>query len=107
MGVAVQRVKLLAIVLTALAVGASVAACGVIGFIGIVAPHVIRLAAGPDHRVLLPASALLGGALLVTADVLARLLAAPAELPIGILTATLGAPFFLWLLLRRGREETA
>jgi len=104
-GVAVQRLKRLAILLTALAVGVAVAACGAIGFVGIVVPHVNRLACGPDHRVLLPASALLGGSLLVGADVLARLLVSPSELPIGILTAAVGAPFFLWLLLR-GRRGT-
>ncbi|MFD2676654.1 FecCD family ABC transporter permease [Camelimonas lactis] len=106
-GVAVQRLKRLAILLTALAVGVAVAACGAIGFVGIVVPHVIRLACGPDHRVLLPASALLGGSLLVGADVLARLLVSPSELPIGILTAAVGAPFFLWLLLRGGRGTFA
>lgn len=102
-GVAVQRLKRLAILLTALAVGVAVAACGAIGFVGLVVPHVIRLACGPDHRILLPASALLGGALLVGADILARLVVAPSELPIGILTAAVGAPFFLWLLLRQGK----
>ena len=73
------------------------------GFVGIVVPHVPRLAVGPDHRLLLPASALLGAALLIAADSVARTLLAPAELPIGILTAVIGAPFFLWLLLRRER----
>jgi iron complex transport system permease protein len=100
-GVPVQRVKALAILLVAVSVGASVASAGMIGFVGIVVPHVLRLMAGPDHRILLPASALLGGALLVSADTVARTVAAPAELPIGILTAAIGAPFFLWLLLRR------
>lgn len=101
LGVPVQRVKAAAIVLVAVAVGASVACAGMIGFVGIVVPHVLRLTAGPDHRMLLPASALLGAALLVGADTVARTVAAPAELPIGILTAAFGAPFFLWLLLRR------
>lgn len=101
LGVPVQKVKALAILLVAVAVGASVACSGMIGFIGIVVPHVLRLMAGPDHRMLLPASALLGAALLVCADTVARTIAAPAELPIGILTAAIGAPFFLWLLLRR------
>ena len=101
LGVDVQRVKRLAVVLVAVAVGAGVATAGVIGFVGIVVPHLVRLVVGPAHRLLLPASGLLGGALLVAADVLARLVAAPAELPIGILTAGIGAPFFLWLLLRR------
>jgi iron complex transport system permease protein len=101
LGVPVQHVKAMAILLVAIAVGASVASAGMIGFVGIVVPHVLRLAAGPDHRFLLPASALLGGALLIGADTVARTVAAPAELPIGILTAAIGAPFFLWLLLRR------
>ncbi len=101
LGVPVQRVKAIAILLVAIAVGASVAAAGMIGFLGIVVPHVLRLIAGADHRMLLPASSLLGAALLVAADTVARTIAAPAELPIGILTAAIGAPFFLWLLLRR------
>ncbi|MDJ1159600.1 iron ABC transporter permease [Chelatococcus sp. SYSU_G07232] len=102
LGMPVQRLKRLCIVLVALAVGASVAVSGIIGFVGIVVPHVLRLALGADHRVLLPGSALLGGTLLVGADMLARTIVAPAELPIGILTSLLGAPFFLWLLLKRG-----
>ena len=74
-----------------------------IGFVGLVVPHLVRLMTGPDHRLLLPASALAGGSLLLLADLLARLLLAPAELPIGIVTALLGAPFFLYLLLRGRR----
>lgn len=101
LGIAVQRLKAIVVVLVALAVGASVAAAGAIGFVGIVVPHLLRLIVGPDHRVLLPLSALAGAALLTAADLVARLVVAPAELPIGILTALLGAPFFLWLLLRR------
>lgn len=103
LGIPVQRLKALAIIAAALAVGAAVAAAGVIGFVGIVVPHLIRLAIGPDHRWLLPLSALLGGALLVGADIIARTIVAPSELPIGIVTAALGAPFFLWLLLCKGR----
>nr|WP_244555470.1 iron chelate uptake ABC transporter family permease subunit [Bosea thiooxidans] len=101
LGIPVQRIKALAILLVALAVGASVASAGMIGFVGIVVPHLIRLSVGPDHRLLLPLSALGGAMLLVGADIAARLIVAPAELPIGIVTATIGAPFFLWLLLRR------
>lgn len=101
LGVNTQRVKRLVIVLAAMAVGAAVAVSGIIGFIGLVVPHLLRLAAGPDHRLLLPGSALLGGALLVLADLLARTVVAPAELPLGILTALVGGPFFLWLLLQR------
>ncbi len=104
LGVNVERAKRQAVVLTALGVGAAVAVCGVIGFVGLVVPHLVRLVAGPDHRVLLPASALLGALLLLLADVFARTIAAPAELPVGIVTAAVGAPFFLWLLVReRGR----
>jgi iron complex transport system permease protein len=73
----------------------------VIGFVGIVVPHLLRLMIGPGHRLLLPASMLLGATLLLIADTFARTLAAPAELPIGIITAAIGAPFFLYLLLRQ------
>ena len=100
MGVKVQRLKYIAIVAVAGAVGASVAVSGGIGFVGIVVPHLLRLVIGPDHRYLLPASALFGGVLLLGADMLARTIVAPAELPIGIITALAGAPFFLWVLLR-------
>jgi iron complex transport system permease protein len=105
MGVKVQRLKYTAVVAVAGAVGASVAVSGGIGFVGIVVPHLLRIVIGPDHRYLLPASALLGGVLMLGADMLARTLVAPAELPIGIITALAGAPFFLWVLLRdRGRN---
>ncbi|QFY62430.1 iron ABC transporter permease [Rhizobium grahamii] len=101
MGVPVQRLKNIAIVAVAASTGASVAVSGGIGFVGIVVPHVLRMVIGPDHRFLLPASALLGGSLLIFADVLARTLVSPAELPIGIITAAVGGPFFLWILLRQ------
>lgn len=100
LGFDVERVKRELVFCTALGVGAAVAAAGMIGFIGLVVPHLVRLLVGPDHRVLLPASALAGAALLLFADVVARLVLAPAELPIGIVTALIGAPFFLYLLLR-------
>jgi len=101
LGFSVQRLKTAIIVLAALATGVSVAAAGVIGFVGIVVPQFLRLVQGPDHRLLLPACVLLGAALMLGADTCARTLVAPAELPIGILTAAIGAPFFLRLLLRR------
>jgi iron complex transport system permease protein len=101
LGVRVQFVKNLIVGLVALGVGLSVASAGVIGFVGIVAPHAIRLTVGPDNRLLLPLATLLGGALLVGADTLARTLVAPAELPLGVVTSAIGAPFFLWLLLTR------
>lgn len=104
LGIDVERVKRELVVLTALGVGACVAATGLIGFVGLVVPHLVRLVLGADHRRVIPASMLLGGGLLLLADVVARLVVAPAELPIGILTALLGAPFFLLLLLRAQRR---
>jgi iron complex transport system permease protein len=101
MGVAVERLKRTAIVLVAASTGAAVAVAGVIGFVGIVVPHLLRLVIGPGHRLLLPASLCLGAILLLIADTFARVIAAPAELPIGIVTAAIGAPFFLSLLLRQ------
>lgn len=101
LGFNIERVKRFVVLLAALAVGASVALTGVIGFVGLVVPHLLRLTLGPDHRLLLPACILLGGTLLLLADLLARTLVLPAELPIGILTSCVGGPFFLWLLMRR------
>ena len=100
LGIDVEGLKRELVFCTALGVGAAVAAAGMIGFIGLVVPHLVRLLAGPDHRVLLPASVLAGATLLLFADLIARLALAPAELPIGIVTAFLGAPFFLYLLIR-------
>jgi iron complex transport system permease protein len=101
LGVEIETLKRTAIVAVSAAVGAAVAVTGVIGFLGMVVPHLLRLAIGPTHRALLPASALAGAALLTVADTACRVVVSPAELPIGILTALFGAPFFLWLLLRR------
>jgi iron complex transport system permease protein len=98
LGVPVERVKRIAIVVTALAVGAVTATTGIIGFIGLVAPHMVRLLGGPDHRWVLPGSALLGAVLVLLADAVARTLMQPAELPLGVLTAAVGVPFFLLLL---------
>ena len=100
-GIPVQRVKNAAILTVAAATGAAVAVSGGIGFIGIVVPHVLRLSSGPDHHSLLPNAALLGAGMLLAADMIARTVLAPAELPIGIVTAILGAPVFLWILLKR------
>lgn len=101
MGIAVQRLKRICVLLIAAAVGAAVSVSGVIGFVGIVVPHMLRLVLGPGHRLLLPGSVMLGAALMLAADTIARTVAAPAELPIGILTAVIGSPFFLYLLLRQ------
>jgi iron complex transport system permease protein len=100
LGVPVQKMKNATILTVAAATGAAVAVSGGIGFIGIVVPHLLRLMIGPDHRWLLPNAALLGAILLILADIIARSVVAPAELPIGIVTATLGGPFFLWILMR-------
>jgi len=101
LGFSPRQLKIQIIVLVSLSVGAAVAFCGMIGFVGLVVPHLVRLAIGPDHTKLLPACALLGGSLLLLADLLARSIVAPAELPIGLLTASLGGPFFLWLISRQ------
>ena len=100
-GVAVDRTKLILFFAASLMVGAVVSICGPIGFVGLMAPHICRLLIGPDHRYLTPATLLFGGAFLTLCDTLARCVIAPTELPVGILTALLGGPFFLWLLLRR------
>jgi len=105
LGVPVQQVKRWVILLSAAMVGAAVAACGTIGFVGLIAPHLVRLAFGPDHRLLLPASALLGAALLLAADLATRTRSAGfEELPIGVVTALVGAPVFLALLWRARRK---
>jgi iron complex transport system permease protein len=101
LGINVERTKGFVMIATSLAIGASVAVAGVIGFVGIVVPHIVRLLAGPDHRTVLPASALLGAALALAADIVARTAVAPAELPIGIVMALVGAPAFLHLVLKR------
>jgi iron complex transport system permease protein len=101
MGVAVERLKTLCVILIALAIGAAVCVSGIVGFVGIVVPHLLRLVIGPGHRLLLPASAMLGALILLCADTAARMVAAPAELPIGIVTAAIGAPFFIFLLMRQ------
>ncbi|MGB0224722.1 MAG: FecCD family ABC transporter permease, partial [Marinobacterium sp.] len=100
LGVSVQRLKRAAILLVGLSVGVAVAVSGAIGFVGIIVPHLLRLIIGPNHRYLLPAAVLLGAIAVLLADILSRTLIAPAELPIGIVMAILGGPFFLYLLLR-------
>ncbi|MDF9716768.1 MULTISPECIES: iron ABC transporter permease [unclassified Nocardioides] len=102
-GVDVERLRMICIVLVALLTAAGVAFCGVIAFVGLVVPHLVRLVAGPGHRVLVPASALGGAVLLVLADLWARTAIANADLPIGMLTSLVGGPFFFWLLRRARR----
>lgn len=100
-GLNVPRAQRAAFVGASLATGAAVSVGGPIGFIGIIIPHLVRLLVGSDHRLVLPASALFGAAFLVACDVLARTLMAPVELPVGVITALIGGPFFLWLLVRK------
>lgn len=107
LGVDVERLKRRLTLMVVLAAGAAVALAGIVAFVGLIVPHLVRLWAGPDHRALLPASALLGALLLTVADVAARVVLAPTELPIGILTALVGGPFFFVLLLRRRGEIDA
>ncbi|MFG1496873.1 iron ABC transporter permease [Saccharospirillum sp. HFRX-1] len=101
LGIDPHRIRRLVFIFTALAVGAGVSVAGMIGFVGLVVPHLVRLSIGPDHRALIPLSGIVGAALLVWADILARIVVAPAELPIGIITSLIGGPFFLYLLLRQ------
>ncbi len=106
-GVDVPRVRLRLVLASALVVGAAVAIAGPIGFVGLLVPHVVRLAVGPGHRTLLPLSFVGGGIFLVVADLVARTLLAPAEIPVGVVTAAVGAPVFLALLVRRRSEVAA
>lgn len=101
LGIQVQKLKSQLIFFTALGVGIAVSVSGLIGFVGLVVPHLIRMLLGPNHQRLIPYSALLGAALLLLADLLSRLVISPAELPVGIVTALVGAPFFIFLLLQQ------
>lgn len=105
LGIHVQRLKIVLVVMVALGVGLATAFTGIIGFIGLVTPHLLRLSGGPDHRLVIPGAALLGAVLTLGADTLARTIVSPAELPVGILTALIGAPFFMWLLMRQRKLE--
>jgi iron complex transport system permease protein len=104
LGFDVETTKFVAIGAVALSVGASVAMAGVIGFVGLVVPHLVRLVAGADHAIVLPASGIAGAILILMADLVARTAVVPAELPIGLVTSAIGGPFFLWLLVSRRRD---
>jgi len=103
LGIDVQRVKLSIIFTSASAVGASVALSGMIGFVGLVVPHLVRLIGGVNHKYLLPGSALMGACLMIIADLFSRILLQPAEIPVGLITSAIGSPFFLWLIFRMKR----
>lgn len=104
LGVHVERVKKILLAVASLLTATAVSVSGMIGFVGLIVPHAVRMLTGPDHRTLLPASALCGAIFLVWADVLARTALAPRELPVGIITAFVGAPFFIWLLHKKKKE---
>jgi iron complex transport system permease protein len=104
LGVDVERAKKMCLVLVSLVIGLVVSFSGLIGFVGLIVPHMARMAFGSDHRLLVPVASLGGAAFLIAADTLARLLISPSELPVGVITAFLGAPFFLYLLKARGSQ---
>ncbi len=101
LGIDTKKLKRIIIICVALAVGAAVAVSGIIGFVGLVVPHIIRLCLGPDHRLLLPAAAMLGAILLIVADTFARTVVSPAEMPVGIITSLIGGPCLLWMLIKQ------
>jgi iron complex transport system permease protein len=106
MGVEVEFVKWISFIGISLIIGVMVAFSGIIGFVGLIVPHLMRMTLGPDHRLLIPASALGGAIFLVAADTVARTIISPSELPVGVITAFLGAPFFIYLLKKRGSQWT-
>lgn len=101
LGIEVKRVRKILFVLASLIVGAVVSVSGMIGFVGLIIPHMVRMIVGPDHRILIPASGLVGATFLLLTDTLARTIASPVEIPVGVITALCGAPFFIWLLIRK------
>ena len=102
-GVKVSQLKVRLVILATMAVAAGVAVAGIIGVIGLIVPHIVRQFTGPDYRILIPGAALSGAVLLTIADLLCRTIIAPAELPVGIITAVIGAPFFIWLIIKEKR----
>ncbi len=106
LGVDVEKLKLVSYLSASLITAASVSVCGLIGFVGLIIPHAVRLIFGPDHRVLIPASALVGASFLIASDTVARTLLAPTELPVGVITAAFGGPFFIYLLRTRKAVRT-
>jgi len=101
LGVDVEFVRLFILGVASLLAAATVSVCGMVGFVGLIVPHIVRLMIGPNHRLLIPAAAVCGALLVVLADVIARVVLRPTEIPIGIVMAIMGAPFFLYILRRR------
>lgn len=106
-GVKVSQLKVQLVILATMSVAAGVAVAGIIGFIGLIVPHIVRQFTGPDYRILIPGAALSGAVLLTIADLLCRTIVAPAELPVGIITAVIGAPFFIWLIVKEKKTILA
>ena len=104
LGLNVESLKKKVILISSIIVGVSVSFCGMIGFIGLVTPHLVRLILGPNHKYLIPGSAILGAILLTTSDLIAKTIISPAQLPIGVVTSAIGAPFFVWLILNQKRR---
>lgn len=105
LGINTEQTKRIIIMLTAMGVGASVAVSGIIVFVGLVVPHIIRLLIGPDHSILIPVSAIAGAVLLICADIVSRTIMPPSEIPIGIITGLIGAPFFLYILIKQRKTK--
>ena len=105
LGINVERTKKILLALSSLIAAMAVSVSGIIGFVGMIVPHAVRLITGPDHRIVLPYSAVMGGVFLIVADILARTLASPMEIPVGVITAITGAPFFLYLLIKERRRK--
>jgi iron complex transport system permease protein len=104
LGVETEKVKKILLVLASLIAAAAVSVSGIIGFVGLITPHIMRLIVGPDHKVLYPTSAIAGGIVLLFSDTIARTILSPREIPVGIVTSIIGVPFFIYLLLRSKRE---
>jgi iron complex transport system permease protein len=100
LGIDIERLKKILFVITSLVTAALVSTCGLIGFVGLIVPHIARSLVGPDHKILIPVSAILGAIFLILSDTLARVIMPPIEIPIGVITSILGGPFFLFLLKR-------
>ncbi len=104
LGTNVNRLKIGMLAVISLIAAAAVSVSGIIGFVGLIIPHMMRIMVGPDHRILIPSSLLVGGMFMVTADTFSRMVIQPTEIPVGIITALLGAPFFVYLLLRKKKS---
>jgi len=104
LGVETEKVKKILLILASLTAAAAVSVSGIIGFVGLMTPHIMRLVVGPDHKVLYPTSAVAGGIVLLFSDTIARTILSPREIPVGIVTSIIGVPFFIYLLLRSKKE---